>query len=57
MDWINREQENNLKYTLRGVVVALNVDDKCETGVVSVVSGEAAARLLGGLRQIAGWLQ
>jgi len=58
--WIQNEQSNLSKFQLRGVVLAPNVKDiskyNSETGV-SIVCGVDAVSLLGGLAQIAQWLE
>ena len=56
--WINENKEKifkDNKYKLRGVVLAPNVMEESKKGDVSVVSGESAKKLLGGLRIIAQW--
>ena len=62
MSWIKTEQYNksvtDCGYILKGVVLAPNVNQSMSkgTGPVSVVGGEDALQLLGGLRQISRWL-
>ena len=58
MKWINENKEKifkDNKYTLHGIVLAPNVMEGSKKGDVSVVSGESAKKLLGGLRLIAQW--
>ena len=63
VNWINENKEkilNDNNYTLCGVVLAPNNiettnEEKNEKGSVSIVCGESAMILLGGLRQIAQW--
>ena len=59
---ISKRKHKNVKdippYKLRGVVLAPNNNNKSEQfGAVAVVCGEDAIKLLGGLRQIARWLE
>lgn len=57
-DWIKKEQKNIPLYKLKGVVLAPNIKTKSkQLGEVAVVCGEDAIKLLGGLSQIARWLE
>jgi hypothetical protein len=57
-NWIGTEQSKNSKFVLRGVVIAPFLDSYNETksNVVSIVKGESARSLLGGLIQVSAWL-
>ena len=51
--WIMSEQPKMTKgYELRGVILAPNVNQKSEKGIVSIICGEDAIHLLGGLQQV-----
>jgi hypothetical protein len=57
-NWIGTEQSKNSKFVLRGVVIAPFLDSYNETksNVVSIVKGESARSLLGGLIQVSAWM-
>jgi len=56
-EWITREQPNNEDLSFYGVVLAPFVNGASFTnGTVTLMRGEEALELLGGLRQLSGWL-